>query len=136
ATMIVAGTSLLTYANYFVVGAVTHTNTAAGFTNGETVIQTGTTASAPVIALVNGQLLLGPILGGTNAVGTWVGQTSGTVFTPTAYPAPNGGLINANEIGTILVDGNVPTHAGQLLISQPGNSSAVWADPLVQGTYP
>lgn len=26
-----------------------------------------------------------------------------------------------------------PTHAGQLLISQPGNGSAVWADPLVQG---
>jgi len=30
---------------------------------------------------------------------------------------------------------NPPAHAGQLLISQPGNTSAIWADPLVQGLY-
>lgn len=34
------------------------------------------------------------------------------------------------------VDLSHPTHPGQLLISQPGNTSAVWADPQVQGLYP
>jgi len=136
ATMMVAGSSFLSYSNYFVVGTTTSTTTAAGFLNGETAIQTTTGAAAPVISVVNGQLLLGPITGSPDAVNTWVGQTSATVFTPSAIPAATGGLINANEIGTILVDGNVPQHAGQLLISQPGNSSAVWADPQVQGLYP
>ena len=28
-----------------------------------------------------------------------------------------------------------PTHAGEILISQPGNATAVWADPLVQGLF-
>ena len=28
-----------------------------------------------------------------------------------------------------------PTHAGEFLISQPGNATAVWADPLVQGLF-
>lgn len=64
----------------------------------------------------------------TNAVmtvsGTGVLEYSGT------------GVINANEIGGIEVAGNTPTHAGQLLISQPGNAAAVWADPQVQGLYP
>src|SRR5260370_6782011 len=47
---------------------------------------------------------------------------------------PSGsGIINANEIGAIEVDGNKPTREGQLLISQPGNKAALWADPLVQG---
>lgn len=45
------------------------------------------------------------------------------------------GVVNANEIGTINVAGNLPTHPGQILISQPGNTSAVWADPQVQGLY-
>jgi len=45
------------------------------------------------------------------------------------------GVVNANEIGGINVAGNVPTHVGQLLISQPGNTTAVWADPLMQGLY-
>jgi hypothetical protein len=42
-----------------------------------------------------------------------------------------------DEVGTkVEVDLSHPTHAGQLLISQPGNTSAVWADPQVQGLYP
>ena len=45
----------------------------------------------------------------------------------------NNGVVNANEIGGIVVNGNTPSHVGQLLISQPGNTTAVWADPLVQG---
>src|SRR5208282_352490 len=31
---------------------------------------------------------------------------------------------------------SAPTHPGMMLISQPGNCSAVWADPQVQGLYP
>lgn len=46
------------------------------------------------------------------------------------------GVVNANEIGGIGVAINTPTHVGQLLISQPGNNSAAWADPQVQGLYP
>src|ERR1700723_865415 len=46
------------------------------------------------------------------------------------------GIVNANEIGTILVDGNVPQHSGQFLISQPGNESAMWADPMMMGAAP
>jgi hypothetical protein len=45
------------------------------------------------------------------------------------------GVVNANQIGTINVAGNLPTHPGQILISQPGNTAAVWADPQVQGLY-
>lgn len=45
------------------------------------------------------------------------------------------GTVNANEIGGIGVAENVPDHPGQILISQPGNETAVWADPQVQGLY-
>lgn len=45
------------------------------------------------------------------------------------------GVVNANEIGGINVAGNVPDHPGQILISQPGNDDAVWADPQIQGLY-
>jgi hypothetical protein len=31
---------------------------------------------------------------------------------------------------------SAPTHPGMMLISQPGNCSAIWADPQVQGLYP
>jgi hypothetical protein len=34
------------------------------------------------------------------------------------------------------IDLSAPTHPGQLLISQPGNCTAIWADPQVQGLYP
>lgn len=46
------------------------------------------------------------------------------------------GVVNANEIGGIGVAVNTPDHVGQILISQPGNTTAAWADPLVQGLYP
>jgi len=49
----------------------------------------------------------------------------------------NAGIVGASELMTptdpVVVSGNAPTHAGMLLISQPGNKTAVWADPLVQG---
>jgi hypothetical protein len=42
-----------------------------------------------------------------------------------------------DEVGTkVEVDLSHPTHPGQLLISQPGNNTALWADPQVQGLYP
>lgn len=70
------------------------------------------------------------ILTGTNTsaqmtvAGTAVLEYSGT------------GVVNANEIGGIDVAVNAPSHEGQVLISQPGNASAAWADPQVQGLYP
>jgi hypothetical protein len=54
---------------------------------------------------------------------------------------PNPGVVEATELATdtctpVVTNLSAPAHAGQLLISQPGNASAVWADPLVQGLYP
>jgi hypothetical protein len=42
------------------------------------------------------------------------------------------GVIDATEINGIPITGAL-SHPGQIPISQPGNASAVWADPLVQG---
>lgn len=63
-------------------------------------------------------------------------QAQMTVDSGASLSYVNDGVVNANEIGTVVVDGNLPDHAGQILISQPGNEAAVWADPLVQGLYP
>lgn len=54
---------------------------------------------------------------------------------------PGTGVIEATELATstctpVVTNLSAPTHAGQLLISQPGNASAIWADPQVQGLYP
>jgi hypothetical protein len=58
-----------------------------------------------------------------------------TVDTGASLSFTGSGVVNANEINAINVSGNSPTHAGQLLISQPGNTTALWADPQVQGLY-
>lgn len=63
-------------------------------------------------------------------------QMTATVDTGASLSFTGKGVINSNEIGGINVAGNVPTHPGMLLISQPGNEDAVWADPQVQGLYP
>ena len=69
------------------------------------------------------------ITNGTNMTATMEVGTGATLsFTGT-------GVVNANQINAIDVSGNSPTHAGQLLISQPGNTTALWADPQVQGLY-
>jgi hypothetical protein len=66
------------------------------------------------------------ITSGTNTNHTLtVGNLSSLTFTGT-------GVVNANELNGIGIGGTL-THAGQILISQPGNTTAVWADPLVQG---
>jgi hypothetical protein len=61
------------------------------FVPGETAKQTSTNAQAAVIGVIGGsspELLLGTISGGTaDATDTWVGQTSGAVFTPSAAPS-------------------------------------------------
>ena len=58
-----------------------------------------------------------------------------TVDTGATLSYVNEGVVNANEIGTINVSVNLPTHPGEVLISQPGNETAAWADPQVQGLY-
>jgi hypothetical protein len=73
------------------------------------------------------------ITSGTNIQADMIvsGSPSGTAILTYA----DGGVVNANEIGTINVDGNLPTHAGMILVSQPGNTAAIWVDPQVQGLY-
>jgi hypothetical protein len=64
-----------------------------------------------------------------------------TVDTGASLAPVNDGVVGANEIyndtGTELVSvtGGAPTHAGMLLISQPGNTTVAFADPQVQGLY-
>jgi hypothetical protein len=63
-----------------------------------------------------------------------------TVGSGATLIATGTGIIEATELATtglpVVISSSTPVHAGQLLISQPGNTSAVWADPLVQGLYP
>jgi hypothetical protein len=80
--------------------------------------------------------------------GTNLGQTlivgpgsSLTVACPGSGSPPGTGIIEATELATntctpVVTNLSAPTHAGMLLISQPGNDSAIWADPQVQGLYP
>jgi hypothetical protein len=54
------------------------------------------------------------------------------VGTGATLEASGTGIINATEVNGIPITGSL-THAGQIPISQPGNESAIWSDPLVQG---
>jgi len=58
------------------------------FTSGEQVVQTGTNARATLIGTVPaaGPMIIRGLIGTANAGGTWVGQTSAAVFTPSAAP--------------------------------------------------
>src|SRR5271154_1607808 len=62
----------------------------------------------------------------------------GYLFTATGTTAcGSAAFLCTDEVGVeVEVDLSHPTHPGQLLISQPGNTSAIWADPQVQGLYP
>jgi hypothetical protein len=78
-----------------------------------------------------GQITSGTNLGQTLIVG------DGTSLT---VACPGTGVIEATELATdnctpVVTNISHPTHAGQLLISQPGNTSAAWADPQIQGLY-
>src|SRR5271166_3891098 len=75
----------------------------------------------------------GMVLSGTNTNALVVGTGGSLLATGT-------GTIETTELATTGSPVNIsssapPTHAGQLLISQPGNTTAVWADPLVQGLF-
>jgi hypothetical protein len=61
----------------------------------------------------------------------------GYIFTATGTPTECGNAaFLCTDIATkVEVDLSHPTHPGQLLISQPGNASALWMDPQVQGLY-
>jgi hypothetical protein len=54
-------------------------------------------------------------------------QATGSIVTATVNALATTGL------SVVTSTSAPPAHAGQLLISQPGNTSAAWADPLVQG---
>jgi len=92
--------------------------------------------------LLNEHGMLDPSMGGGGGGGSFSAITSGdnvtatmTVDTGASLSYANSGVVNANEVGSINVSGNLPTHAGEILVSQPGNTAAVWADPQVQGLY-
>jgi hypothetical protein len=72
------------------------------------------------------------ITSGTNTTAAMVVGT-GATLTPLGT-----GEIESTDLATTGASVNVsasapPTHAGEILISQPGNTTAVWSDPLVQG---
>src|ERR1035437_4855164 len=77
-----------------------------------------------------------------NAEGQITSASSGAAGTPSApsiATAPVGDFITSNGSGSVTDSGvaltNLPTHPGELMISQPGNTSVAFADPLVQGLY-
>jgi hypothetical protein len=61
--------------------------TSGTFVSGETVIQ-GTSGASSVFTKIEptGNMLIGGVTGTADATHTWVGQTSGAVFTPTSIP--------------------------------------------------
>jgi hypothetical protein len=76
------------------------------------------------------------ILSGTNTVATMVVGSGATL----TVECGSTGVIEATELATdtctpVVTNISHPTHPGMLLISQPGNTSAAWMDPQVQGLY-
>ena len=68
-------------------------------------------------------------------------QATMTVDTGASIVVTGSGVVESTELATntatpVVTNISAPTHEGMLLISQPGNASAVWADPLMQGLYP
>jgi hypothetical protein len=79
--------------------------------------------------------------GGTGAGSSFSSITTGTNIKATMTVGPGAailtsgtGVVEATELATtgtpVKVSGNAPAHAGQHLISQTGNTSALWADPF------
>ena len=104
-------------------------------------------ADAGKLVVLNASGQIDPSMGGgggTTDFGSLVGTTPSTgqtlqVGNGSTLTITGTGVINANEISGIAVPtsgpGSAPTHQGQLLISQPGNLTAHWADPFVQGPW-
>jgi phage tail sheath protein FI len=133
----------LSSAQSFYVGAIvefdpggTYTVTGATpgtFKAGEQVKQTGTNATGTVVGTVPaaGPMIITGLTGSPNAAGTWVGQTSAAVFTPTAVPAanPSGkfyGKVKSIQ-GTKGIELTSGLTAPQLV---PVNANAAFAPPL------
>ena len=70
-------------------GTVATPTPGSGFEPGETVTQTGSSATAVVVGTVpaSGPMIVTSISGTPVATGAWTGQSSGAVFNPTAAPA-------------------------------------------------
>jgi|HubBroStandDraft_4_1064222.scaffolds.fasta_scaffold00021_30 hypothetical protein len=62
------------------------TLTSGTFTASETVLQTGSGVSTTFVSYSSGVLNIAQYMGTATAGGTWVGQTSGAIFTPSAVP--------------------------------------------------
>lgn len=62
---------------------VTGTLTSGTFSGGETIIQTGSGVSTTFVSSATNTLTIAQYSGTANNTGTWVGQTSGAIFTPT-----------------------------------------------------
>ena len=94
---------------------------------GTNVTLTADSAGGVTIA-ASGDLSTGfeSISSGTNTTANMVVGNGATL------EATGNGVVNATEINGIPIIGAL-THAGQIPISQPGNTEAVWADPFVQG---
>lgn len=76
------------------------------------------------------------ITSGTNTTATMVVGSGASI----TVACPGSGVIEATELATdnctpVVTNISHPTHPGMLLISQPGNASAIWMDPQVQGLY-
>lgn len=82
--------------------AVTGSVTSGIFAPDEQLLQTTSGATANLIGRVfgTGPMLIGPVSGAADSSHTWVGQTSGAVFTPTAVPAVNTSQAIATGDGT------------------------------------
>jgi hypothetical protein len=118
----IQGNTLTCYRNGVVV--TTYTDASSPLVGGHPGIVVYNGGTSPTVnAFLSGSFRSIPIL------------SSATVQSGATLSTAGTGVINANQFGGISSMGSVPTHEGQLLISQPGNLTAAWADPQVQGLY-
>jgi hypothetical protein len=117
------------------VGAVNATGGVADA--GKVVILDSSGQLSPSMVPGAGSVAFSGILSGTNnsaaMVVTFPASLSGNI---SASASDTALALATNTVTPVATDSSAPTHAGQLLISQPGNASAIWADPQVQGLYP
>lgn len=82
----------------------------------------------------SGGTSFGAITSGANTNAAMV-VGSGSALTPSGSGVIESSSLETTGAAVNVGNSNPPAHAGQLLISQPGNMTAVWADPLVQGLF-
>ena len=106
--------------SYSITGSVT----SGAFVNNEGVIQTGTNATGVMIGIVGGAgpLNIVALCGTPNGSGTWVGEVSGAVFTPTGSPVRSA----ANLGGTALQFMQWDVVGYRLYFSQQADKVWVW----------